>query len=258
MRVTSRPIGVLTMFLFTGVVFTGLLSEGQQSSQRMTNQDVIDMVALGLSDNVIIQKLRTIESPQFDTSVQGLRMLKSGKVSDAVILVMINPHADATSARTGVVPSPSSQQIIRQSAADSANGAATIANGAAASVTPTPAPAPDARSAAEIIATVSSTEYAIRATSEIRDEMYDPTAFTILQVIAITKKEKDGRISYRGCVHYVGSNLNGGRLQRWGGYSANKKGELRSWAGGEYDTCSIYKNDVEVDVTADVSKILGQ
>jgi len=45
---------------------------GQQLSQRITNQDVIDMVALGLSDDLIIQKLRTVESPQFDTSVQGL------------------------------------------------------------------------------------------------------------------------------------------------------------------------------------------
>jgi hypothetical protein len=85
-------------------------SWGQQLSQRITNQDVIDMVALGLSDNVIIQKLRTIESPQFDTSVQGLRKLKSGKVSDAVIQVMINPHAGIAVAPAITAPSPSSPQ----------------------------------------------------------------------------------------------------------------------------------------------------
>jgi hypothetical protein len=74
----------------------------------MTNQDVIDMVALGLSDDVIIQKIRTAESLQFDTSVQGLRVLKSRKVSDAVILVMMNPHAGIAAIPAIVAPSPSS------------------------------------------------------------------------------------------------------------------------------------------------------
>src|SRR5678816_985283 len=61
----------------------------QQLSQRMANQDVIEMVALGLPDDVIIAKIHTVDSTSFDTSVNGLRALKGGRVSDAVIKVMI-------------------------------------------------------------------------------------------------------------------------------------------------------------------------
>jgi hypothetical protein len=60
--------------------------------------------------------------------------------------------------------------------------------------------------------------YAIRATSGMQHVMHDPTAFTILQVTAITKQEKNGRITFSGCVHYVGSNLYGGRMQQHGSY----------------------------------------
>jgi hypothetical protein len=67
----------------------------QQLSLRMTNQDVIDMVALGLSDDVIIAKIHTVDSTNFDTSVKGLRALKAGKVSDAVIRTMINAKSAA-------------------------------------------------------------------------------------------------------------------------------------------------------------------
>src|ERR1019366_2106776 len=57
----------------------------------MTNQDVIDMVSLGLPDDVIIEKIQTVAGTDFDTSVPGLRALKAGRVSDSVIRVMINP-----------------------------------------------------------------------------------------------------------------------------------------------------------------------
>jgi hypothetical protein len=63
-------------------------------SKRLTNQDVIDMTALGLSDDVIIAKIRSVpgaDGLKFDTSVEGLKALKAGKVSDAVIKVMVNP-----------------------------------------------------------------------------------------------------------------------------------------------------------------------
>jgi len=66
---------------------------GQQLSKRMTNQDVIDMVSLGLPDDVIIEKIRAVNATEFDTSVPGLRALKAGRVSDSVIRVMINPSS---------------------------------------------------------------------------------------------------------------------------------------------------------------------
>ncbi|HST11610.1 MAG TPA: hypothetical protein VLL05_14640 [Terriglobales bacterium] len=80
------------LILLTGVAFA------QQMSHRMTNKDVIDMVALGLSDEVIITKIHSAARPEdlaFDTSVDGLKELKAGKVPDAVIKAMINPAAAA-------------------------------------------------------------------------------------------------------------------------------------------------------------------
>jgi hypothetical protein len=81
-----------TFSLIVGLLVANLCA-GQQLSQRLTNQDVIDMVALGLSDDVITDKIHAIDSTNFDTSVSGLRMLKAGKVSDPVIRAMIAPHS---------------------------------------------------------------------------------------------------------------------------------------------------------------------
>jgi len=66
----------------------------QQISHRLNNKDIIDMVALGLSDDVIIAKIRSASKPEdlaFDTSTEGLKQLKAGNVSDAVLKAMINP-----------------------------------------------------------------------------------------------------------------------------------------------------------------------
>jgi hypothetical protein len=66
----------------------------QQLGKRITNKDVIDMTAVGLSDDLIIAKIRGAAAGgtlQFDTSVDGLKELKAAKVSDEVIKVMINP-----------------------------------------------------------------------------------------------------------------------------------------------------------------------
>jgi hypothetical protein len=67
---------------------------GQELAKRLTNQDIIGMTELGLSDDVIIAKIRSISGSdglKFDTSVEGLKALKAAKVSDAVIKVMMNP-----------------------------------------------------------------------------------------------------------------------------------------------------------------------
>ena len=59
----------------------------------MTNQDVLDLVDLGLADDIVIQKIQSSTSTSFDTSVAGLKSLKAAKVSDNIIRVMLNPHA---------------------------------------------------------------------------------------------------------------------------------------------------------------------
>ena len=79
----------------------------QQMSHRLSNQDIIDMVGLGLSDEVIITKIHSASKPEdlaFDTSTEGLKALKAAKVSDAVIKVMINPAPSAAAAPAAVAP----------------------------------------------------------------------------------------------------------------------------------------------------------
>jgi hypothetical protein len=70
--------------------------QGQEPAKRFTNQDVVSMVQLGLTDDVIIAKIRSVSATgagaaTFDTSVDGLKALKTANVSDAVLKVMINP-----------------------------------------------------------------------------------------------------------------------------------------------------------------------
>jgi hypothetical protein len=72
----------------------------QEPGRRLTNQDIIGMTQLGLSDDVIIAKIRSAsassaEATAFDTSVDGLKALKEAHVTDAVIKAMINPAPPA-------------------------------------------------------------------------------------------------------------------------------------------------------------------
>src|SRR6201993_1483216 len=79
----------------------------QELSKRITNKDVIDMTAVGLSDDVIIAKIRGAAAGgtlQFDTSVDGLKELKAGKVSDEVLKVMINPAPPTTPVVVAAAP----------------------------------------------------------------------------------------------------------------------------------------------------------
>jgi len=90
----KRRVSLLaTLFLLLATT-----AMSQQLGKRITNKDVIDMVALGVSDDVIITKIRSASAGgtlQFDTSVDGLKELKAAKVSDEVIKVMINPAPPA-------------------------------------------------------------------------------------------------------------------------------------------------------------------
>ncbi|HUJ30870.1 MAG TPA: hypothetical protein VLY23_06280 [Candidatus Acidoferrum sp.] len=70
--------------------------DGGSMPKRLTNQDIISMAQVGLSEDVIIAKIRAAsaagaEAISFDTSLDGLKALKSANVPDAVIKVMINP-----------------------------------------------------------------------------------------------------------------------------------------------------------------------
>lgn len=74
----------------------------------MTNQDVIDMAGLGLSDGVLIDKINAAPATNFDTSLPGLKALKAAKISDAVIRAMINPQGAGTVGAAAPPQPPSS------------------------------------------------------------------------------------------------------------------------------------------------------
>ena len=64
------------------------------ASKRMTNDDVVSLVSAGLSPDIVIAKIRAANGADglnFDTSVDGLKSLKSANVPDSVIAAMINP-----------------------------------------------------------------------------------------------------------------------------------------------------------------------
>ncbi|HVO56990.1 MAG TPA: hypothetical protein VMT51_04755, partial [Dongiaceae bacterium] len=94
-------------FLFVAVACG---QEADNAHKRLTNHDVIELSKLGLSDEVIIEKIRAASaaggnSLSFDTSVEGLKGLKEAGVSDAVIKAMINPvAAPAPTVVAGAMP----------------------------------------------------------------------------------------------------------------------------------------------------------
>ena len=66
-----------------------------QSTNELSNKDVVDMTKAGLSADVIIAKIRSSKT-KFDTSPNTLTQLKAENVSDGVILAMVEGPAVAT------------------------------------------------------------------------------------------------------------------------------------------------------------------
>jgi hypothetical protein len=81
------------MIVVAFALTTFALSAQELNKRVMTNQDVIDMVTLGLGDDVIISKIQAAPETKFDTELEALKTLKAAKVSDPVIRFMINPKA---------------------------------------------------------------------------------------------------------------------------------------------------------------------
>ena len=68
--------------------------------RRLTNQDIIALVNSGISEDVILTKIRAASAAgngatSFDTSVEGLKQLKAASVPDSIIKAMIDPTPTA-------------------------------------------------------------------------------------------------------------------------------------------------------------------
>ena len=85
--------------------FLTLAAGAQELSRRLTNQDVIDMVAAGIPDDVIVAKIRTASAKEmlgFDTSIDGLKALQSARVPPTIMQVMVNPRSLLPNASSAV------------------------------------------------------------------------------------------------------------------------------------------------------------
>lgn len=81
-----KKVAVVTMCF---ALLTGVASAAQSSgSSKMTNADVIQLIAAGLSDQVIIGAIRQASEKDFDLTAAGLIALKKAGVPDPVILFM--------------------------------------------------------------------------------------------------------------------------------------------------------------------------
>jgi hypothetical protein len=94
------------LILVLGVAPSRLAAQGSNAGKNtLTNQDVVDLVKTGLSDDVVVAKIKG-SSNQFDTSTSALKDLKSAGVSDAVILAMVQaPGKTADTAGSASVSS---------------------------------------------------------------------------------------------------------------------------------------------------------
>jgi hypothetical protein len=69
----------------------------------LTNADVLMMLKMGLSAEVIIAKIK-VSNCKFDTSPAALEELKNAKASDAIILAMMQPAANGAAPAVAVAP----------------------------------------------------------------------------------------------------------------------------------------------------------
>ncbi len=90
-------------WFLVGIVVVVLIgvSGAQELTKRLNNKDIMDMVAMGLTDDVIIEKIRSTQETAFDTSLDAMKQLKEAKVSPDVMRAMINPHPTPAAAPTG-------------------------------------------------------------------------------------------------------------------------------------------------------------
>jgi hypothetical protein len=100
-----RALGIA--FLLASLLTTTLASASAQSADKpVSTDDVVAMTQVGLSDQIIIAKIRTHNKPA-DLSTESLVALKKAKVSDAVIAALIDPTAAPVAAAPSVTVSNS-------------------------------------------------------------------------------------------------------------------------------------------------------
>jgi len=97
------PLTVLLLFLFLILSWPTLAAKDstQKDSKPLTNADVLDMLHSGISQDIVIAKIKK-SACEFDTSPEALKALKTAHAPDAVVLAMVEavePPSTETPAR---------------------------------------------------------------------------------------------------------------------------------------------------------------
>ena len=86
-----KPFVIFVIVSFLMIVPTKF--QAQTKQEVLTNAKIIELVRLGLGDGIIVEKIRQSQC-QCDTSTDGLAQLKAAKVSDAIIMAMLNSSSE--------------------------------------------------------------------------------------------------------------------------------------------------------------------
>lgn len=81
--------------VFSAIVILTLVSANNAQTKReiLTNAKIIELVRLGLGEEIIVEKIRQSEC-QCDTSADGLAKLKAAKVPNTIIMAMLNATSE--------------------------------------------------------------------------------------------------------------------------------------------------------------------
>ncbi|HTX14761.1 MAG TPA: hypothetical protein VMD77_05650 [Candidatus Baltobacteraceae bacterium] len=77
----------------------------QEIAKPLTNADVLDMLKAGLSQEIVIAKIKA-SSCEFDTAPAALKELKAANIPDAVILAMVQAPSEVPAQEGTSVASP--------------------------------------------------------------------------------------------------------------------------------------------------------
>ncbi len=126
---TNRVLlcSTLLMLAMSAAAQTNVLVLGPPP-KPMTVQDVIRLSKAGLSDDTIIEQLRT-KNQHFDLTTDQLLQLKSAKVSERVIQTMINPAYKPPAATAIKTLPPALPEKKPSAAAESATDANSVPEG---------------------------------------------------------------------------------------------------------------------------------
>jgi hypothetical protein len=100
----SRKLTISVWLILIMCLSAATTIQAQTKREILTNTKIIELVRIGLSEAVIVEKIRQSEC-QCDTSTTALAKLKAAKVSDRIIMAML----DAASANS-VEPNPRNQK----------------------------------------------------------------------------------------------------------------------------------------------------